>query len=797
MKFTLAWLKEHLDTTAPLEEITFALTDLGLEVEGVTNPAARLAAFTVGEILEATPHPDADRLRVCRVLTAAGETQIVCGAPNARAGIKVVVSKPGDYIPGIDTTIKVGKIRGVESHGMMLSEREMELSDAHTGIVELDPAVPVGARYIDVRTFDPVIEIAVTPNRPDALGVAGIARDLAARGLGRLVTPAIEPIPGAFPCPVAVYLAPDVATEACPLFVGRLIRGVRNGPSPQWLQDRLRAIGLRPISALVDITNFLTYDRNRPLHVFDADKLNGPLTVRLARPGETIRTLDGKDYAFDGTETVIADSTGADSIGGIKGGLRTSATEATTSVFVEAAWFDPVRTARTGRRLNAPSDARYRFERGVDPAFTPVGLELATRLVLEICGGEASDLEIAGAIPATTRRYRFDPARVVRLVGMEISAAEQVRILDALGFTVEGDAAIPPSWRPDVLGDADLVEEIARVASLSRLEGKPLARPAGVARPILAPMQRRERDTRRRIAALGLNECVTYSFIDRTAAELFGGGSDAVRLENPISSEMSHLRPDLLPGLLRAAARNQARGFADLALFEIGPVFPGGEPGEQTLVATGLRIGATAPRNPMATRRPVDLWDAKRDAEAALAAAGAPASLMVRRDVPGWFHPGRSAILLLGPKTELAVFGELHPRVLAALDVKGPAVAFSVRLEAIPFPKARTATRPPLVASDFQPVERDFAFVLDERVEAEAVLKAARAADKTLIDAVSVFDVFAGPTAEAQMGTGKKSVAVSVRLQPTDRTLTDAEIEAVAAKIVASVAKATGGNLRT
>ena len=797
MKFTLAWLKEHLDTTASLEEITFALTDLGLEVEGVTNPAARLAAFTVGEILEATPHPDADRLRVCRVLTAAGETQIVCGAPNARAGIKVVVSRPGDYIPGIDTTIKVGKIRGVESHGMMLSEREMELSDAHTGIVELDPAVPVGARYIDVRTFDPVIEIAVTPNRPDALGVAGIARDLAARGLGRLVTPAIEPIPGAFPCPVAVYLAPDVATEACPLFVGRLIRGVRNGPSPQWLQDRLRAIGLRPISALVDITNFLTYDRNRPLHVFDADKLNGPLTVRLARPGETIRTLDGKDYAFDGTETVIADSTGADSIGGIKGGLRTSATEATTSVFVEAAWFDPVRTARTGRRLNAPSDARYRFERGVDPAFTPVGLELATRLVLEICGGEASDLEIAGAIPATTRRYRFDPARVVRLVGMEISAAEQVRILDALGFTVEGDAAIPPSWRPDVLGDADLVEEIARVASLSRLEGKPLARPAGVARPILAPMQRRERDTRRRIAALGLNECVTYSFIDRTAAELFGGGSDAVRLENPISSEMSHLRPDLLPGLLRAAARNQARGFADLALFEIGPVFPGGEPGEQTLVATGLRIGATAPRNPMATRRPVDLWDAKRDAEAALAAAGAPASLMVRRDVPGWFHPGRSAIVSLGPKTELAVFGELHPRVLAALDVKGPAVAFSVRLEAIPFPKARTATRPPLVASDFQPVERDFAFVLDERVEAEAVLKAARAADKTLIDAVSVFDVFAGPTAEAQMGTGKKSVAVSVRLQPTDRTLTDAEIEAVAAKIVASVAKATGGNLRT
>lgn len=797
MKFTLAWLKEHLDTSASLEDITFALTDLGLEVEGVTNPAARLAAFTVGEILEAAPHPDADKLRVCRVLTADGETQIVCGAPNARAGIKVVVSKPGDYIPGIDTTIKVGKIRGVESHGMMLSEREMEISDAHTGIVELPADAPVGARYIDIRDFDPVIEIAVTPNRPDALGVAGIARDLAARGLGRLTTPAIEPVPGSFPCPVAVYLAPDVATEACPLFVGRLIRGVTNGPSPQWLQDRLRAIGLRPISALVDITNLLTYDRNRPLHVFDADRLNGPLTVRLARPGETIRTLDGKDYTFDGSETVIADATGPDSIGGIKGGLRTSATEATTSVFVEAAYFDPIRTARTGRRLNAPSDARYRFERGIDPAFTPHGIELATRLILELCGGEASDLEIAGAIPATARHYRFDPERVVRLVGMDIPAPEQARILEALGFVVEGDSATPPSWRPDILGDADIVEDIARVASLSRLEGKPLARAPGVARPIMSPMQRRERDARRRIAASGFNECVTYSFIDRAAAELFGGGSDAVRLENPISSEMSHLRPNLLPGLLRAAARNQARGFADLALFEIGPGFPGGEPGEQTLLACGLRVGATAPRDPMGTRRPVDLWDARRDAESTLAAIGAPASLMVRRDVPAWFHPGRSALLSLGPKTEVAVFGELHPKVLAVLDVKGPAVAFAIRLEAVPFPKARSATRPPLVASDLQPVERDFAFVLDARVEAEAVLKAARAADKALIEQVSVFDVFAGPKAEAQMGPGKKSLAISVRLQPTDRTLTDAEIEAVAGKVVASVAKATGGSLRT
>ncbi len=796
MKFTLAWLKEHLETSASLEEITFALTDLGLEVEGVTNPAERLSAFTVGEILEANQHPDADKLRVCRVLTADGETQIVCGAPNARAGIKVVVSRPGDYIPGIDTVIKVGRIRGVESHGMMLSEREMELSEAHDGIVELPPDAPIGARYIDVISLDSVVEIAVTPNRPDALGVAGIARDLAARGLGRLVTPPVEPVPGTFPNPVAVYLAPDVATEACPLFVGRLIRGVRNGPSPQWLQDRLRAIGLRPISALVDITNFLTYDRNRPLHVFDAAKVHGPITVRLARPGEKLVALDGKEYAFDGSETLVCDASGPEAIGGVMGGLRTGCTETTTEVFVEAAYFDPLRTARTGRRLRINSDARFRFERGIDPAFARDGMELATRLILDLCGGEASEVEIAGAVPDTARSYAFDPARVVGLVGMDIPEAEQTRILVALGFTVAGDRAAPPSWRPDIRGEADLVEEVARIASLSRLEGRPLSRPAGVARPILTPGQRRESQARRRLAAAGLNECVTYSFIDRTAAELFGGGSDAVRLENPISSEMSHLRPNLLPGLLRAAARNQARGFADLGLFEIGQTFPGGEPGDQRLHAAGVRTGATAPRDPFGSRRPVDLWDARADAEAVLAALGAPVSLMVQRIAPEWFHPGRSAVLSLGPKTILAAFGELHPRVLAALDVKGPAVGFTLDLAAVPFPKARTTTRAPLDAPDLQAVERDFAFVLDAHTEAEAVLKAARAADKALIAGVSVFDVFAGPRAEAQMGPGKKSLAIAVRLQPRAATLTEPEIEAVGAKIVASVEKATGGTLR-
>jgi phenylalanyl-tRNA synthetase beta chain len=800
MKFTLSWLREHLETEASLDEISFALTDLGLEVESVSNPGERLAAFTVGEVLAAEQHPDADKLRVCRVMTAGGEKQIVCGAPNARAGIKVVVAAPGDYIPGIDTTIKVGKIRGVESHGMMLSEREMELSDEHSGIVELAPEAPVGARYTDVAPFDPVIEIAITPNRPDALGVAGIARDLAARGLGRLITPEIEPVPGVEPSPVAVYLAPDVASEACPLFLGRMIRGVRNGPSPQWLQDRLRAIGLRPISALVDITNFITHDRGRPLHVFDADKVHGPITVRLARPGESLKALDEKVYHFDGSETLVCDTRGPEGIGGVMGGLASGVTDETTNVILEAAYFDPVRTARTGRRLRINSDARYRFERGVDPAFTPQGMELGTRMIIELCGGEPAEVEVAGAVPRTGRSYRLDSARVENLVGMAIEAVEQARILTALGFAPreEGDGlrVEVPSWRPDVQGEADLVEEVARVASLTGLESRPLPRPAGVARPVLTPMQRRERRARRQIAALGYSECVTYSFIDRAAATLFGGGGEAVRLENPISSEMSHMRPALLPGLLRAASRNQARGFSDLALFELGHAFHGGEPEEQHLQAAGLRIGSTGPRDPHGARRPLDLYDAKADLEAVLAALGAPERLMLRRDGPDWWHPGRHAMLCLGPKTVLGTFGEIHPRVLAALDVKGPAVGFTLSLEALPFPKSEVAARPALALADLQAVERDFAFVLDERVEAEAVLRAARVADKALIEEVSVFDVFAGEHASAQLGPGRKSLAIAVRLQPRQATLTEAEIEAVSRKVVAAVEKATGGVLR-
>lgn len=802
MKFTLSWLKDHLDTGASLDDITYALTDLGLEVEEVVDRTARLKPFTLAKVLHAEQHPDADKLRVCRVLTDEGEKQIVCGAPNARAGITVVLCKPGDYVPGIDVTLGVGKIRGVESHGMMASERELELSEEHNGIIEL-PSGEVGQRFTDwlatnrPETVDPMIHIKITPNRPDALGVRGLARDLAARGLGRLKPLEIPTIKASFPSPITVQIDPALKAKGCPHFAGRLIRGVTNGASPDWLQARLTAIGLRPISALVDITNFFTFGLNRPLHVFDADKVQGGvLRIHPAKGGEEFLALDGKTYALREGQMAISDAAGVESLAGIMGGEHSGCTEATTDVFLESAWWDPITVATTGRALRINSDARYRFERGVDPAFTLPGLDLATQMILDLCGGEASALAQDGAPIDTTRAYRLDPARVISLVGMEIPEAEQRATLEALGFTLKGDMATPPSWRPDVLGEADLVEEVARIASLTKLQGKPLARArAGVPKPILTPMQVREKTARRTLAALGYNECVTYSFIDAASAALFGGGAEPTRIENPISSEMTHMRPDLLPGLLQAAARNQARGFMDLALFEVGPAFAGGEPGEQALQATGLLIGASAPRDPYGSRRPVDSYDAKADAEAVLAAIGAPARVQIGRKVAGWWHPGRSGVVSLGPNA-LATFGEVHPKVLKAMDVKGPAVAFTIHLAAVPFAKVKSPTRPALEISDLQAVERDFAFVVDKGVEALTILNAAQGADKTLIERVAVFDQFAGEKAEAQMGAGKKSIAISVRLQPRGKTLTDEDIEAVGAKIIEKVAKATGGSLR-
>ena len=801
MKFTLSWLKDHFETNASLEDILYALTDLGLEVEGVENPAEKLAPFTIAKVLHAEKHPDADKLRVCRVLTDEGEKQIVCGAPNAREGITVVLCKPGDYVPGIDVTLGIGKIRGVESHGMMASERELELSDEHNGIIEL-PSGEVGQKFVDwlaanrPGTVDPMIHIKITPNRPDALGVRGIARDLAARGLGTLKPLPIPAIKGGFASPVQVEISDVLKAKGCPHFAGRTIRGVKNGASPEWLANRLKAIGLRPISILVDITNYFTYGLNRPLHVFDAAKVHGKLRIHPAAGGEEFLALDGKTYTLRAGQMVISDDQGVESLAGIMGGEVSGCTDATTDVFLESAWWDPITVATTGRALKINSDARYRFERGVDPAFTLDGLDLATQMILDLCGGEASDIAADGAPIDTTRAYKLDPARVISLVGMDIPEAEQRRTLEALGFTLNGNMATPPSWRPDVLGEADLVEEVARVASLTKLQGKPLPRrQSGVPKPILTPLQVRERAARRTIAALGYNECVTYSFIDQAAATLFGGGSDAVRVDNPISSEMTHLRPDLLPGLLRAAARNQARGFMDLALFEVGPAFHGGEPGEQHLQAAGLLIGSSAPRDPHGSRRSVDLFDAKADAEAVLAAIGAPARVQISRKAAGWWHPGRSGVIGLGPNV-MATFGEVHPKVLQALDIKGPAVAFTVLVANVPLPKVKTPTKPALTLSDLQAVDRDFAFVVDKGVEALTAVNAAVGADKALIESVRVFDQFTGDKAEAQMGAGKKSIALTVRLQPTEKTLTEADIEAVSAKIIEKVSKATGGTLR-
>ena len=801
MKFTLSWLRDHLATEASLDEITVALTDLGLEVEEVVNPAAKLSAFTLARVIEAVQHPDADRLKVCKVQTDEGIKQIVCGAPNARAGIIVVLAKPGDYVPGIDVTLGVGKIRGVESHGMMCSERELMLSDEHNGIIELASG-EVGEHFTEWLALnrpdfaDPMVEIKITPNRPDALGIRGIARDLAARGLGTLKPLEIAVVKGQFPSPIRVHVETTLKAKGCPHFAGRLIRGVTNGASPAWLQARLKAIGLRPISALVDITNFFTYDLNRPLHVFDAGKVTGNLRIHPAKGDEAFLGLDGKTYTLRAGQMAISDDAGVESLAGIMGGEASGCTEATTDVFVESAFWDPIIIATTGRALKINSDARYRFERGVDPAFTLPGLELATRMILDLCGGAPSEVVQDGAAPDVTRAYRLDPARVISLVGMDIPEAEQRRTLTALGFTLHGDMATPPTWRPDVLGEADLVEEVARIASLTKLKGQPLKRALpGVPRPILTSAQTREKAARRMIAGLGYNECVTYSFIDSAAAALFGGGADAVRIENPISSEMTHLRPDLLPGLLRAAARNQARGFGDLALFEVGPVFGGGEPGEQLVQAAGLLVGFAAPREPHGPRRSVDVYDAKADVEAVLANLGAPVRVQITRKAAGWFHPGRSGVIGLGPSA-IATFGELHPRILAAMEVKGPAMAFTVTLAAIPEPKVKAPTRPALTLAALQAVERDFAFIVDTKVDALTAVNAAQGADKALIESVRVFDQFAGEQAEAQMGAGKKSIALTVRLQPSEKTLTDAEIEAVSAKIVDKVSKATGGALR-
>src|SRR3984893_13791624 len=804
MKFTLAWLKEHLDTDAPLAAIVDKLTMIGLEVESVADRGKMLAPFTIARVISAERHPNADRLRVCMVDTGAGDpVQVVCGAPNARAGMKGVFVPPGGFIPGKNMTLGIGKIRGVESRGMLVSEFELQISDDHEGIIELPEDAPVGVNYGQWAGLDdPVIHVNLTPNRGDCAGVNGIARDLAAAGLGKFKDRPVEPVAGRFPCPTKVSLDFGTTPSLCPAFGLRLVRGGKNAASPQWLRRRLTGIGLRPINALVDITNFITYDRARPLHVFDAAKVKGSLTVRRARAGETLLALDGKSYTLDPAICVIADGNGVESLAGIMGGEASGCSLETTDVLIESALWDPVNIAQTGRKLGVQSDARYRFERGVDPAFMLPGLELATAMVLDLCGGKPSEVTVAGTPEVPARIIDFPLDELPRLTGLHVDRHEIERVLGRLGFAITDTGrhlkVTVPSWRADVEGKADLVEEIVRIVGVDRIPATPFERGEAPRKPVLTPIQLRTRKAKRALAARGMLEAVTWSFISKPQAELFGGGKPELALANPIASDLSDMRPSLIPGLVAARQKRADRGSSDVALFEVGQIFRGDRPEDQLTAAGGVRRALAKAsgigRHWSSPASEVDAFDVKGDALALLIAAGAPAqALQVVPGGPAWFHPGRSGTIQIGPQNVLGHFGELHPRALEALDADGPLVAFEVILERIPEPKAKaTRANPVLELSPFQPVERDFAFVVDRKVKAADIVRAAQSVDRKLITNVNVFDVYEG----AGIDPGKKSIAIAVTLQPREKTMTDEEIDAVAAKIVAEGAKRTGGALR-
>jgi phenylalanyl-tRNA synthetase beta chain len=804
VKFTLSWLKEHLTTDALLDEIVEKLTMIGLEVERVEDRAKALAPFTIASVISAEKHPNADRLRVCMVdLGPAGDgklVQVVCGAPNARGGMKSVFAPPGTYIPGKNITLGVGNIRGVESRGMLCSEAELELSQDHDGIVDLPADAPVGKSYVEwAGVGDPVIEINLTPNRPDCTGINGIARDLGAAMVGTYKDRTAKPVKGEFPCPVSVKIEAD---NLCPAFGLRLVKGVKNGPSPDWLQKKLTAIGLRPINALVDITNFMTYDHGRPLHVFDAAKVKGNLTVRRANTGETLLALDGKTYTLDNAMCVIADDNGVESLAGIMGGEASGCDANTTDVLIESALWDETNIAQTGRKLGINSDARYRFERGVDPAFTLPGLELATQMVIELCGGKPSEIVVAGKVPMPEKVIEFPQHEIKRLAGIDVPAVEIKRTLEKLGFFSAGQGdkmkVAVPTWRPDVHGKADIVEEVVRIHGVDNIPLTPFPRGSEAFKPVLTQIQSRTRKAKRALAARGLTEAVTWSFVSKDEAALFGGGKPELALANPIASELSDMRPSLLAGLIASAQKNADRGFSDVALFEVGQVFSGDKPEDQVTAASGVRRALAKSkgggRHWSGAVTPVDAFDAKADAFAALAAAGAPMqALQVVPGGPAWFHPGRSGTIQIGPQNILGHFGELHPRTLHALKAEGPVAAFEVVLEKIPDTKAKpTRAKPLLDLSPFQPVERDFAFIVDRAVKAGDLVRAAQGVDKKLITSVTVFDVYEGKGIEP----GKKSLAIAVTIQPREKTMTDPEIEALAGKIVAEVTKKTGGMLR-
>ncbi|KWV45787.1 phenylalanine--tRNA ligase subunit beta [Bradyrhizobium macuxiense] len=801
MKFTLSWLKDHLETDEPLEKLADKLTMIGLEVENIEDKAKALAPFTIARVISAEQHPNADRLRVCMVDTGDGgaPVQVVCGAPNARAGLISVFSPPGTYIPGKNITLGVGTIRGVESRGMLCSAAELQISEDHDGIMELPADAPLGKGYAEWAALgDPTIEINLTPNRQDCTGVHGIARDLSAADMGKFKDPAIKPIKGEFPCPVQVTVEDAML---CPGFALRLVRGVKNGPSPEWLQKRLTLIGLRPINALVDITNFMTYDRARPLHVFDAKKVKGDLTVRRARDGETLLALDGRTYTLDNNVCVIADEHGVESLAGIMGGEASGCDENTTDVLIESALWNEINIAQSGRKLGINSDARYRFERGVDPAFMVPGLELATKMVLDLCGGAPSENVVVGNRFGEDRVIDFPLTEVKRLAGIEVPLVEVKLILSRLGFMLAGNGPVVkiaiPSWRTDVHGKADIVEEIVRIVGVDKVPMTPFDRGEEPRKPVLTPMQQRTRRAKRALAARGMVEAVTWSFITNDAAKMFGGGQPELVLANPIAADLSDMRPRLLPGLVAAAQANINRGYPDVALFEVGQVFRGDRPEDQLIAASGVRHGYASSKGVgrhWTGSATADAFDAKADAFAVLAAAGAPVqALQIVPGGPAWLHPGRSGTIQIGPQNVLGTFGELHPRAAEALGADGPMIVFEVILERIPEGKQRATRAKPLIdLSAFQPVSRDFAFIVDRSVKAGDIVRAAQNVDKKLISGVTVFDVYEGKGIDPD----KKSIAIAVTIQPREKTMTDQEIDAVAAKVVAEVTKKTGGTLR-
>ena len=800
MKFSFSWLKDYLETSFSADEVGNVLTDTGLEVESLVDPRKSLGQLSVGEILKVKKHPNADKLKVCEVKSSTGILKIVCGAPNVKSGMKVVVANPGDFIPGLNVNLKASKIRDVKSEGMMCSERELEISDEHEGIIELPSETEVGTLFSDlVGDEKTVFEIAITPNRPDALGIYGIARDLSARGVGKLRIGKIPNIEGSFKTHLTVDLESAVSSKECPFFVGRHLRGVENGESPDWLKKRLISIGLNPISALVDITNYLTFDRGRPLHVFDADKLSGGLTVRKSVKGETFHALDDKIYELNEGMTVITDEKEIVSLGGIIGGMKSAVSDETKNVLLESAYFDPISIASTGRKLQINSDARYRFERGVDPSFTLPGSHVATKMILDLCGGQVSDAIIAGSEPSFKREIIFNPKKVSQLIGIEVNNQRQVEILNSLGFSVQpvgrNFEIIVPAWRPDIYGEVDIIEEVARINSLANLPSIPMARKEGVLKPLLTDTQSRQNLARRVCASLGYIECLSYSFIDKKSVEQFSNNtSNEITLINPISSEMTHMRQSLLPGLVKIIEKNHAKGIKNLAIFEQGYCFESNQVGDETYQISAVLLGNKSNFNLYKEIRPFDIFDIKRDLFKLLSYLNLKVdNLKLERDTPEFLHPKRSAKVLLGNKL-VAIFGEVNPLIAKNYSIRERMNCFTLYLDNIPFPKKKKITRDALILNNLQPIERDFSFLIDEKTEYGAIKRAIVSLKNPLIDKINIVDVFQG---EMEREERKKSLSIRVKFQPLEKTLNDAEIEKMCANIISEVGEKVSGMLKS